>query len=75
MSNFSFSHCVFKKPVLQTCKTLGLFGKELTLYQTAPSFLELGKMGFENIIGTLQSPSLVPVKPRKYTNTCAVAVI
>ena len=28
-SNFSFSHCVFKRLVLQTCKNQGLFGKGL----------------------------------------------
>ena len=28
-SNFSFSHSVFKKYVLQTCKNKGLFGKGL----------------------------------------------
>ena len=33
-SNFSFSHCVFKRLVLQTCKNQGLFGKGLTLYHT-----------------------------------------
>ena len=26
-SNFSFSHCVFKRLVPQTCKNQGLFGK------------------------------------------------
>ena len=31
-SNFSFSHSVFKRLVLQTCKKQGLFGKGLTLY-------------------------------------------
>ena len=30
MSNFSFSHNVFKRLVLQTRKNLGLFGKELS---------------------------------------------
>ena len=29
MSNFSFSHSVFKRLVLQTCKNQGLFGKGL----------------------------------------------
>ena len=29
MSNFSFSHSVFKKPLVQTCKNQGLFGKGL----------------------------------------------
>ena len=28
-SNFSFSHCVFKRLVLQTSKNQGLFGKQL----------------------------------------------
>ena len=31
MSNFSFSHCVFKRLVIQTRKNQGLFGKRLTL--------------------------------------------
>ena len=29
MSNFSFSHIVFKRLILQTCKNQGLFGKGL----------------------------------------------
>ena len=29
MSNFSFSHSVFKRLILQTCKNQGLFGKGL----------------------------------------------
>ena len=28
-SNFSFSHCVFKRPLLQTPKNQGLFGKRV----------------------------------------------
>ena len=32
MSNFSFSHSVFKRLVLQSRKNQGLFGKGLTLY-------------------------------------------
>ena len=32
MNNFSFSLSVFKKPVLQTSKNQGLFGKGVTLY-------------------------------------------
>ena len=36
MSNFSFSHCVFKRLVLQTHKNKGLFGQELgSLFDTA----------------------------------------
>ena len=35
-SNFSFSHNVFKKVELQTCKTQGLFGKGLTTLQEKP---------------------------------------
>ena len=34
MSNFSFSHSVFKRLVLQTSKNQGLFGTGLTLDQT-----------------------------------------
>ena len=33
-SNFSLSHIVFKRHVLQTHKNQGLFGKRLILYQT-----------------------------------------
>ena len=33
MSNFSFSHSVFKRLVLQTRKNQGLFGKELNCIQ------------------------------------------
>ena len=32
-SNFSFSHSVFKRLVLQTLKSQGLFGKGLNFYQ------------------------------------------
>ena len=32
-SNFSFTHSVFKRLVLQTCKNKSLFGKGLTPYQ------------------------------------------
>ena len=34
MSNFFFSHGVFKRLVLQTCKSTGLFGKGLTEVHT-----------------------------------------
>ena len=40
-SNFTFSHSVFKRLVLQTRKNQGLFGKELTLSQTSPGFLRV----------------------------------
>ena len=47
MSNFSFSHCVLKRLVLQTCKNQGLFGKELkkesTCYQ-GQKFLDISKL-------------------------------
>ena len=35
-SNFSFSHSVFKRLVLQTRKNQGLFGKGFNLYQRIP---------------------------------------
>ena len=38
-SNFSFSRNVFKRPVLQTSKNQGLFGKGLTLSETTNSRL------------------------------------
>ena len=46
MSNFSFSHSVFKRHVLHTHKNQGLFGKGLTLYQTTKftSILTLGNI-------------------------------
>ena len=34
-SNFSFSHSVFKRLILQTCKNQGLFGKVLTFFRTS----------------------------------------
>ena len=34
MSNFSFSHGVFKRLVLPTCKNQGLFGKGLSSAKT-----------------------------------------
>ena len=43
MSNFSFSHIVFKKLVLQTRKNQGLFGKGLTLSHTIPTLNDLEK--------------------------------
>ena len=42
MSNFFFSHSVFKSLVLQTCKNQGLFGKGLKTLKKQP---------FENIVG------------------------
>ena len=33
LSNFFFSHSVFKRFVLQTCKNKGLFGKGLKYFQ------------------------------------------
>ena len=42
-SNFSFSHSVFKRLILQTCKDQGLFGKGLTLYHS----ILTEKSGFE----------------------------
>ena len=46
MSNFCFSHCVFKRLVLQTRKNRGLFGKQLSLSQAAyfRHNLELSKL-------------------------------
>ena len=43
MSNFSFSHNVFKRLVLQTHKNRGLFEKQLTLYRMT-GILALSKM-------------------------------
>ena len=36
MSNFSFSHSVFKRLVMQTHKNQGLFGKELMTLKKGP---------------------------------------
>ena len=49
MSNFSFSHIVFKRLVLQTHKNNGLFGKGLRVQsddQSVLSALELEKMPY-----------------------------
>ena len=52
MINFSFSHSVFKRLVLQTRKNQGLFGKGLTLYNTITPFNDYRKMKpLENILG------------------------
>ena len=42
MSNFFFSHSVFKTLVLQTCRNQGLFGNGL---------INLNKKAFETIMG------------------------
>ena len=46
-SNFSFTHSVFKRLVLQTCKNQGLFEKGLTV-NTKSRVLK----AFENIVET-----------------------
>ena len=51
MSNFSFSHSVFKRLVLQTRKNQGLFGKRLTHYHTMTPFDTPGKQAIENTVG------------------------
>ena len=45
MSNFSFSHSVFKRLVLQTRKNQGLFGKGLKLKEFADEDLKLDETG------------------------------
>ena len=52
MSNFSFSHKVFKGLVLQSPKNKGLVGKGLTLYHMVTAFSDpreeaFGNMGIE----------------------------
>ena len=53
-SNFSFSHGVFKRLVLQTCKKQGLFGKGLiwpsylVYYPIWPNFCKLTKWPFND---------------------------
>ena len=46
MSNFCFSHSVFKRLDLQTPKSQGLFGKGLIIYHTIPTFNNLEKESF-----------------------------
>ena len=46
-SNFSFSHSVFKRFVLQTRKNQGLFGKGLT---KQPNIFKHKKKSFERIV-------------------------
>ena len=50
MSDFSFSHSVFKRLVLQTHKNQGLFGKGLILSQTSPGFYMSTVQVFWNLI-------------------------
>ena len=45
-SNFSFSHSVFKRLVMQTCKNQGLFRKGLILYRTMMTFDTLEEKAF-----------------------------
>ena len=47
-SNFSFSHSVFKRLVLQTHKNQGWFGKGLTHSHTMSPFDDPGKQAFAN---------------------------
>ena len=49
-SNFSFSHSVFKRPVLQTGKNQGLFEKGFTIYHTILTSHDFEKEPFENIV-------------------------
>ena len=49
MSNFSFSHCVFKRCILQTRKNQGLFGKGLTNPKIV-DFILLKAFGYNKII-------------------------
>ena len=46
-SNFSFSHSVFKRPILQTRKNQGLLGKVFTVFQRIEFVFNSG----ENIVG------------------------
>ena len=45
-SNFSFSHIVFKRHVLETCKNQGLSGKGLTHSHRMTPFDAPGKQAF-----------------------------
>ena len=49
MSNFSFSHSVFKRLVLQTRKNQGLFGKGLPIIQTAKFKTGSGSKGLQTL--------------------------
>ena len=46
ITNFPFSHTVFKRLILQTCKTKGLFGKGITFYCTTTTFNDPEKERF-----------------------------
>ena len=47
-SNFSFSHSVFKRLILQTRKNQGLFGKGLTLLPNDKTLDQSNLEGFED---------------------------
>ena len=60
-SNFSFSHIVFKRLVLQTRKNQGLFGKRLNLYLILMNKISLNlsqtvcRQKFSNLIKMVES--------------------
>ena len=61
MSNFSFSHSVFKRLVLQIRKNQGLFGKGLKAF-TGDNFNYAQMIGFSlklvgNIVGKGKNPA------------------
>ena len=60
-SNFSFSHGVFKRLELQTCKNQGLFGKELRL-----RMLKGHRTSFNSLP---QNPDLEQPKRRRFWKT------
>ena len=49
MSNFSFSHIVFKRLVLQIHENLGLFGKGLHILQSKFDFVVLEIVKFYHL--------------------------
>ena len=50
-SNFSFSRSVFKRPLLQTRKKQGLFGRGLMLPKQALIFMSLQYESLKNTVG------------------------
>ena len=58
-SNFSFSNSVFKRLILQTRKNQGLFGKELTLYQTTKFWTSPSRKTVDNKINVTYKMNLV----------------
>ena len=69
MSNFSFSHCVFKRLLPQTRENQGLFGKGLNgfvLSDSKKQFIESNEEEQLHVTGNL------PLVPQKVLSLCKI---